>query len=201
MSAQVPVVVFIDDADCLDGDLALALIENLAARHNGHVLTVAVVDPEGALKAALTSRARMGIMEGRVHVADADPDMGLSAREDLTRELRHGLPEVAVRRIARGTATLNDVLAVATASRLAEISAGQDEEDIVAAVDAVLAAQLKAPEPSPEAVAIAWAGGILHALQATAATAALGTVRAAPENQDVLRWLELVRSPIRPHLD
>jgi hypothetical protein len=83
------VVVIIDDADCLDEDLALALalIENLAARHHGHVLTVTAVDPDSALKAALTTRARMGITEGLLHVADADPDMSLGSREDLAREL------------------------------------------------------------------------------------------------------------------
>ena len=60
VSARVPVVVIIDDADCLDEGLALTMIENLAARQDGHVLVVAAVDPDGALKPALTARSRTG---------------------------------------------------------------------------------------------------------------------------------------------
>jgi hypothetical protein len=74
-SGQVPVVVIIDDADRLDESLALTLIENLAARHDGHVLVVAAVNPGSSLMTALVSRARMGLTEGRVRVADC-PDPG-----------------------------------------------------------------------------------------------------------------------------
>ena len=49
-SVQVPAVVIIDDADWLDEDLAVTLIENLAARHDGHVLVVAAVDPGSSLQ-------------------------------------------------------------------------------------------------------------------------------------------------------
>ena len=92
-------VVIIDDADWLDEGLAVTLIENLAARHDGHVLVVAAVDPGSSLQTALVSRARQGITEGLVHVADADPDMGYESRADLARELCPHLPDAAVRRI------------------------------------------------------------------------------------------------------
>jgi hypothetical protein len=62
---------------------------------------VAAVDPDGALKPALTGRSRAGVAPGLVHVADADPDMGFGARSDLARMLRPGLLEAAIRRIAR----------------------------------------------------------------------------------------------------
>ena len=100
-SVQVPAVVIVDDADWVDEGLAVTLIENLAARHDGHVLVVAAVDPGGSLQQALVSRARQGITEGLVHVADADPDMGYESRADLVRELCPQLPGAAVRRIGR----------------------------------------------------------------------------------------------------
>jgi tetratricopeptide (TPR) repeat protein len=202
-SARVPVVVIIDDADCLDESLALAMIGNLAARQDGHVLVVAAVAPDGALKPALTGRSRAGVAPGLVHVADADPDMGFGARSELTRTLRPGLPEAAVRRIARGTVTFKDVFAVAAAPRLAEIGAADDEAEIVAAVDTVLAARLDRPgPPSAEAVVIAWAGGLVHARQAARALAALGEQRGPGDDREVLRWegLERLADPASPPL-
>ena len=92
-------------------------MENLAAQHNGHVLVVAVVDPDGSLHSALVSRARMGITEGLVHVAEADPDMDYDSRADLTRELLPNLPGPAVRRMGHVTTTFKDVFAVASAPR------------------------------------------------------------------------------------
>jgi hypothetical protein len=47
-SVRVPTVVVIDDAGWLDEDLAVTLTENLAARHDGHVLVVAAVSPASA---------------------------------------------------------------------------------------------------------------------------------------------------------
>ena len=200
VSARVPVVVIIDDADCLDEGLALTMIENLAARQDGHVLVVAAVDPDGALKPALTARSRLA--PGLVHVADADPDMGFGARSDLARLLCPGLPEAAVRRIARGTVTFKDVFAAAAAPRLAEISAEEDEAGILAIVDTVLAAQLDEHAPSAEAVVIAWAGGLLHGRQAARALAALGGQRQAGGGREVLRWegLERLADPASPRL-
>ena len=127
-SVRVPAVVIVDDADWLDEGLAVTLIENLAARQDGHVLVVAAVDPGSGLKTALVSRARQGITEGLVHVADADPDMGYESRTDLVRELCPHLPEAAVRRIGRSTTTFKDVFAVASAPRLAEITAADEDE-------------------------------------------------------------------------
>jgi hypothetical protein len=114
------VVVIIDDADRLDEELAVTLVESLVARHDGHVLVVATVDPGGSLRKALTSRARQGITEGLVHIADADPDMGYESRADLVRELLPHLPGTVLRRITRSTATFADVFAVASAPRLTE---------------------------------------------------------------------------------
>lgn len=203
VSAQVPVMVIIDDADCLDQSLVLTLVENLTARQDGHVLVVATVNPDGGLKAALIAQARTGITPGLVHVANADPDMGFEARLDLTRALCPGLPEAAVRRVARGTVTFKDVFAAAAAPRLAGISAGEDETETLAAVDAVLAARLDGPgPPSAEAVVIAWAGGLLHARQAARALAVLGAQRAADGDREVLRWesLERLAAPASPRL-
>ena len=118
-SVRVPAVVIIDDADSVNQGLAVTLIENLAARHNGHVLVAAAVDPGGSLQQALVSRARQGITEGLVHVADADPDMGYESRRGLVRKLFPHLPDAAVRRIGRSTTTFADVFAVASAPRLA----------------------------------------------------------------------------------
>jgi hypothetical protein len=44
--------VIVDDADCFNENLAMILIENLAARHDGHVLVVAAVGPGGSLQQA-----------------------------------------------------------------------------------------------------------------------------------------------------
>ena len=201
-SVQVPAVVIIDDADCLDENLAVTLIENLAARHDGHVLVVAAVSPGGSLQRALVSRARQGIIEGLVHVADADPAMGYGPRTELVRELCPHLPDAAVRRIGRATATFVDVFAVASAPRLAEITAGEDEARLQEVVDAVAGVRLRRPDPSPEAVVIAWAGGLLHARQAARALGVLGLPRVAAGDPDVLRTgnLERVTDPASPRL-
>jgi hypothetical protein len=159
-SVRVPAVVIVDDADWVDESLAVTLIENLAARHDGHVLVVTAVDPGGTLQQALVSRARQGITEGLVHVADADPDMGHKSRTGLVRELCPHLPGAAVRRIGRSTTTFAEVFAVASAPRLTEITADEhrDETRLLEVVDAVVSARLRRLDPSPEAVIIAWAG-------------------------------------------
>ena len=51
LSVPVPVVVVIDDADCLDPGLALALIGGLAGRRDGQVLVVAAAAPGSDLAA------------------------------------------------------------------------------------------------------------------------------------------------------
>ena len=69
-------------------------------------------------------------------------------------------------------------------------------------VDAVVSARLRRPDPSPEAVIIAWAGGLLHARQAARALGVLGQPRAADGDPDVLRTgdLERVTDPASPRL-
>ena len=114
-------MVIIDDADCLDVGLAVALVENLTARHDGQVLIVAVVEPGSALPGAFRSQVRRGVTSGLVYVAEADPDMGYESRLELARELRPGLPDAAARRIAQRTATFAEVFAVAAAPGLADI--------------------------------------------------------------------------------
>jgi hypothetical protein len=193
-STHVPVVVIIDDADQLDENLAITLIENLTARHDGHVLVVAAADPGGSLRRTLVTRARQGITEGLVHIADADPDMSYDSRVDLVRELLPHLPDPAVRRIARATATFKDVFAVASAPRLAEPAGGPEAEArLLADLDAITAAVLHRPDPSPEAVVTAWAGGLLHAQQAARALAVLGQPPAAGTDPDLLRAGNLLR--------
>ena len=182
----------------------MTLIENLAARHDGHVLVVAAVDPGSGLEQALVSRARQGITEGLVQVADADPDMGYESRADLVRELCPQLPDAAVRRIGRATATFAEVFAVASAPRLTAITVDQDQDEarLLAVTDEIISARLRRPDPSPEAVIIAWAGGLLHARQAARALGVLGLPQAADDDPDVLRQedLERVTDPASPRL-
>ena len=51
---------------------------------------------------------------------------------------------------------------------------------LLAVVDAVVSARLRRPDPSPEAVIIAWAGGLLHARQAARALGVLGPAAGRP---------------------
>jgi hypothetical protein len=120
VSASAPVVVMIDDADFLEPGLAVTLTENLIDHHDSRVLVVAAVDPGSALASALTSRARSGKTEGRVHRAGADPRMGYKSRADLAGELCPRLPAAAARRIAWRTRTFAEVFAAAGAERPAE---------------------------------------------------------------------------------
>ena len=88
VSASVPALVVIDDADYLEPGLAVTMIENLIDHHDSRVLVVAAVDLGSDLAAALTSRARYGPTAGRVHRADADPRMGYQSRAELAGELK-----------------------------------------------------------------------------------------------------------------
>src|SRR5215469_6712424 len=154
-----------DDADDLDLDLALLLLENLTFRDEGKILIVAAVDPDGPLATALRKGERAWLA-GRVFVVDVDPDMGPQSRMALARELRPGLDDVLARRIGQRTATLKDVLDVAdTTERAAELSAAGDEVGALTAIDAVIDAVIRGPDPSPAAVMVAWAGGVVHARQ------------------------------------
>ena len=83
VSVSVPVVVIMDDADQLEPDLAVILVENLIERIDGHVLVVAAVNPDGALMSTLKSRPSMGLPRAVIRIVDADPGMDYHARVDL----------------------------------------------------------------------------------------------------------------------
>jgi hypothetical protein len=141
VSVEVPVVVIIDDADCLDEGLAVTLVDDLTARYDSQVLIVAAVAPGSAVRAALTSRVRSGMTTGLVRTVEADPDMGYESRLQLARQLCPNLPDAATRRIARRTTTFADVFTVAGAPRLGEISRGEDDGEVLAVVEAAVNAR------------------------------------------------------------
>ena len=201
VSVSVPVVVIIDDADRLEPDLAVVLVENLIGRIDGQVLVVAAVNPGGDLMSALTSRAAYGLTEGRVRTVDADPGMDYQARVDLAAELCPDLPAAAIRRIGQRTRTFAEVFAVASAERLAELDAQGDDAAIVTVVDEVIDAQVNRAPPSGLAVVLAWAGGIMHARQAERAVKVLGEGRPGDDG-DVIRFESLIRlaDPASPRL-
>jgi hypothetical protein len=200
VSVPVPVVVIIDDADRLEPDLAVVLVENLIGRHNGQVLVVATVNPDGELMRALISRARYGLTEGRVQTVDTGPGMDYQARVDLAHRLCPNLPRAATRRIGQRTQTFADVFGVVSAQRLAELDAHADEAAIAATIDAVIEAQVSRA-PSKLAVVLAWAGGIMHARQAERAVAVLGDGGPAAD-LDVIGFEGLIRlaDPASPRL-
>jgi hypothetical protein len=176
VSVSVPVAVIVDDADCLDVGLAVALLRGLVGREDGQVLVVAAVAPDSGLVRALTREPGYELA-GRVHRVEADPSMEYAARVDLAAELLPGLPAAGIERIARRTVTFNEVVAVAGTGRLAELSPGTGAADAVSAVDTVTDAVLERARPSPEAVVLAWAGGALHDRQAQRALEVLGAGR------------------------
>ena len=92
VSVSVPVVVIIDDADRLEPDLAVILVENLIERIDGQVLVIAAVASGGDLMSTLTSRATYGLTEGRVRSVGVEPDMDYQARVHLAAELCPNLP-------------------------------------------------------------------------------------------------------------
>ena len=75
---------------------------------------------------------------------------------------------------ASGHETFAEVFAVASAERLAELDAHDDDAAIVTVVDEVIDAQVSRAPPSTLAVVLAWAGGIMHARQAERAVKVLG---------------------------
>jgi AAA ATPase domain len=111
VSASVPTLVLIDDADELAPDLAVTVIENLIDGHDSKVLVAAAVDPGSDVAAALISRARYGPTAGRVHRAGADPRMGSQSRAELVGELGPHLTEAQVQELAGQTRTFAEIFA------------------------------------------------------------------------------------------
>ena len=142
----------IADADCLDPDLALALIRGLAGRRDGRVLVVAAAAPDSDLAGMLTRDPGYDLT-GRVQRAEADPSMAYTDRAELAAELLPHLPAAGIERIARGTATFAEVFAVAEEGLLAELSPETETAEAVSVVDAVADAVLK------RATAVAGGGG------------------------------------------
>jgi hypothetical protein len=111
LSASVPTLVIIDDADALAPELAVTVIENLIGGHDSKVLVVAAVEPGSDLAAALVSRARYGPTAGRVHRAGADPRMGSRSRAQLAGDLDPRLTEAQAWELARVTRTFAEIFA------------------------------------------------------------------------------------------
>ena len=111
VSASVPALVVIDDADYLEPGLAVTMIENLIDHHDSRVLVVAAVNLGSDLAAALTSRARYGPTAGRVHRAGADPRMGVQSRAELAGELKPHLSAAQAHQLARQTRTFAEIFA------------------------------------------------------------------------------------------
>jgi hypothetical protein len=99
---RVPVVVLIDDAERLDLDLAVVLLENLTFRGDGQVLVVVAADPVSDLAKSLRP-GRQVALAGLVHAVDADTDMSYPDRIALAREQCPELPESVIRRIGQPT--------------------------------------------------------------------------------------------------
>jgi tetratricopeptide (TPR) repeat protein len=192
VSVSVPVVVIIDDADCLEPDLAVTLIRNLAGRYDGQVLVVAAAAPASDLVKVLASDAGYELV-GRVHRADADPGMGYRARADLAAELLPELSAAACERIARRTLTFKEVFAVAAAPRLAEVTQDTEAAAAVAMVDAIADAVLERARPSASAIVLAWAGGALHASQLDRALEVMKTVQHQEPDLRITRTGSLIR--------
>ena len=169
VSASVPVVVVIDDADRLEPALAVTLVENLIERADGRVLVVAAVNPRESVLSVLTPRAAYGLTENLIQTLNVNPEMGYQARVSLVTDLCPQLPVAAMRRIGQRTQTFAEVFAVIAAERLTELDSRDDEAVIVALVDEVIDAQVDRASPSGEAVVVAWAGGVLHVRQANRA--------------------------------
>lgn len=176
VSAKVPIVVVLDDADLLDPSLARAVIAGLAGRYDGRVLVVAAARPDCDLVASLVKDAGPDLA-GRIRKADADPSMEYADRAGLARELLPGLPGQVAERIGRRTATFAEVFAVTTADKVAGLVPGTGAGEAIAAADAVIDAVLERAVPSREGAVLAWAGGTLHQAQADACLQELGAGR------------------------
>ena len=198
-SVSAPVLVTVDDAELLDVGLAVTMIENLAGRYDGQVLVVATITPGSDLEAELLASGSYELL-GRVHKADADPDMSYAARVALVREASPDVPDAAIERIGRRTQNFAEVFAVLAAGRLPDL-AQEPGAAPLAATDAIINAAADRAKVSAEATILAWAGGALLVRQVERALEVLG----ADQQQGdpwVVRSGELARltDPASPRL-
>ena len=198
-SAQLPVIVLVDDADRFDVTLAALMIDNLVSRLDGHVLVVAAVLPGSELARALRAPDRYGLA-GRVVTAEADRDMSAASRTTLICELRPGLPEIVAERIGQRTASFAEVFTIAAEERLTDAITA-DGPAAIRMVDTVINAVLAPDTPSAQVRVLAWAGGVLTERQADKALAILGEP-SDPDDPEVIRsgGLARLRDPASPHI-
>ena len=190
VSAKVPVIVLLDDADRFDPDLTGLMIDNLASRLDGQVLVVVAVRPGSELAAALRASDRYGLA-GRVATAEADSDMSAASRTALARELLPGLPDSAIERIGQRTARFAEVFTVAAEERLTDVMTAEGPA-AVHIVDTVIDAVLAGGTPSALVRVLAWTGGVLTERQADQALAILGEP-SDPADEEVIRVGGLAR--------
>jgi tetratricopeptide (TPR) repeat protein len=191
VSAEVPVVVIVDDADRFDLDLTTVMLENLVSRPDGQVLVVAAVHPGSPLAGALRDPGRYGLA-GRVVRAEADSDMSAAARTSLARELRPALPDSAAERIGQRTSSFADVFTIVGEGRLADLT-GTDGPAAVAVVDTVIDAAVIWSQPSAQVRILGWASGTLTVGQADRALAVLGEHADPANDPNVIRAGGLAR--------
>ena len=173
LSAKIPVVVLVDDADRLDLRVALVLLENLMFRHDGKMLVVTAADPHSDLAGTLLTSEHPWMVR-RVHAVDVNPDMDEAARTELARKLCPQLDEGLAERIGQRTKTFADVHRVAASDQITELGEGTDPVIAQTVVSTVVGMIMQRPEPSTAAAVVAWAGGVDHARQLARALAVIG---------------------------
>jgi hypothetical protein len=193
LSAKVPVVVLVDDADRLDLRVALVLLENLMFRRDGMMLTVAATDPHSELAKALL-KSKHPWMTGRVRAVDVEPEMSEVARMELARKLCPQLDDGLARRIGQRTLTFADVHRVAASDQIAELGEGTDPVIARTVVNTVIGMIMQRPEPSAAAAVVAWAGGVVHSRQLASALAVIG--QEEPEADRDLDWPRQHERPV-----
>ena len=200
LSAEMPTLVVVDDADRFDPQLAALMIENLISRVGGHVLVAAATHPGSNLTRTLRNPGLYGLA-GRVAMGETDPDMSAPARTALARELLPGLPDSALELIGQRTANFAEVFKITSQNRLVDLSA-DDGSSAVPVVDTVIDAALIRAVPSAEARVLSWAQGVLTSVQVAQALAALGESPSPADDPEVIRrnGLARLRDPASAHI-
>ena len=142
VSVSVPVVVIIDDADQLEPDLAIVLVENLIGRFDWAGARRSCRQPWRRPDACPYVPGSVWAYRRPCPPVDTDPGMDYQARVDLAAELCPNLPSAATRRIGQRTQTFAEVFAVASAERLTELDAQGDDAASVTIVDDVINAHV-----------------------------------------------------------